>query len=97
VLRTPKFGREVVGVVLEVVVVTWVQHEDEWHPDLGDLGQPPAVVQPDAFVASPTGPAVRGILAMARRLRNHRWSKLGDPQALGLARADVPACHPGQR
>jgi hypothetical protein len=48
-----ELGREVVGEVREVVVVTQVQHEYQWHADPQDLGQSPAVVEPDALVASP--------------------------------------------
>ena len=63
-------------------MVARMQHEHQWHPDTGDLGQPPAIVQPDAFVLSSAGLAVGWVLAVPRRLRERRAVGTGRPQAV---------------
>lgn len=92
-----QLGREVVREVREIVMVTRVEHEGERHSDPADLCQPPAVVEPDALVAAPAGPAVRRVFPVPGRFRNHGRSEPRHPQAVGLEGADVPAGHPRQR
>lgn len=65
--KDAKLGRELVGQVVQVVVVAWVQHQHERYADAWNPREPPPVVQPDAFVPAATRAAVGRVLAVPQR------------------------------